>query len=170
MTTVQNAYIQGQTDALTKVAGMFTDDKGNLTTGSKVGLGALGVGAAGLLGYHLGTDGVKDAADFIGPPEKFIPPSIIDPATGMPEGVTKGLFGHISDAKDAAVDTGKGMAMAAGETYDQAKNYAGDLIKGVANEGKQVPGTIGHLLHGNRNEWEQAQEHLRNVRALRNLK
>ena len=157
-----------------KIAGIFTDDNGNLTTGTKIGLGALGLGAAGLAGYGLSQyldhdtlDNVAEGSkDFIGPMPKHVPVPIN--AQDLENwGIDGGLIGKLNEAKEAVVDTGKGIGMAAKESLHDLKDGAIGLKNAIMNQGADPTGIVHQALYGNLSALQQAQERIRQAAELR---
>lgn len=103
-------------EQMSKTANIFTNEDGSLTTGTKVGLGALGLGAAGL-GLH----------SYLNPAQEVVQ-SVQAPAQ---EVLSRGLFGDIADAKDSVVDAGKG----AGAMLSDAKD---SIISAGKNAGSSL--------------------------------
>lgn len=133
-------------EQLSKTANIFTKEDGSLTTGTKLGLGALGLGAAGL-GLH---SYLKDA------------PEIAEAAglAGTPAVLSRGLYGDISDAKDAIISAG---SQGSGYLKDKASEIkaAALALSGQAyDKSKELGNTADYFLRGD----QDAIDVLRNAR------
>jgi hypothetical protein len=115
-------------EQMSKTANVFTDEEGNLTTGTKLGLGALGLGAAGLGLHHMMS------------PE--------DVATAKQEVLSRGLMGDIADAKDAVVGAGKAGGSYIADKAAEIKAAAQALGGQAYDKTKELGNTADYFLRG----------------------